>query len=61
MKVKSRKARICRGLAVFNGVNLSQAANVIHGYTNKVRLRGLRKNQGFETHAGGFYLGRRGF
>ena len=25
------------------------------------RLRGLRKNQGFETHAGGFCLCRRGF
>ncbi|QLE54128.1 hypothetical protein [Nostoc sp. TCL26-01] len=26
------------------------------GYTNKVRLRGLTQNQGFETRAGGFCL-----
>jgi hypothetical protein len=26
------------------------------GYTNKVRLRGLTENQGFQTRAGGFCL-----
>ncbi|HLO85148.1 MAG TPA: hypothetical protein VK203_09075 [Nostocaceae cyanobacterium] len=40
---------------------LKALTNRIRGYTGQVRLRGLIKNQGFETHAGGFCLCRRGF
>ncbi|MBD2439437.1 hypothetical protein [Nostoc sp. FACHB-110] len=36
-------------------------ANGIRGYTNEVRLRGLTRNQGFGTRAGGFCLCSRDF
>ncbi len=40
---------------------IRQQSHGIRRYTGIVRLRGLRSNQGFETHLRGFCLCRRGF
>jgi hypothetical protein len=45
---------MCRGLALLNGVNLSPGEWNSRNHTNKVRLRGLRKNQGLKPTQVGF-------